>query len=132
MEDIALGMRTRVKVCCIANQTEAMLAIEAGADAIGLVAEMPSGPGPITDEAIANIARIVPPGIDSFLLTSRTSPARVLEHVLYCQTSVLQLVGAVEPTVYQRLRDGAPGVRIVQVIHVEAVRAADDATFMTP
>ena len=38
-------MRTRVKVCCIAGPAEAALAIEHGADALGLVAEMPSGPG---------------------------------------------------------------------------------------
>ena len=35
-----------VKVCCIADLDEARLAIAAGASAIGLVSEMPSGPGP--------------------------------------------------------------------------------------
>ena len=35
--------------------------MEAGADALGLVARMPSGPGPIADEAIAEIAASTPP-----------------------------------------------------------------------
>ena len=124
--------RTRVKICCIANRAEAGLAIDAGADAIGLVAEMPSGPGPITDEAIEHIARTVPPGVDSFLLTSRTSPGSVLEHVLRCRTSVVQLVGTVEDGVYQHVRDHAPGVRMVQVIHVEDERALAEAQRVAP
>ncbi|NET47592.1 MAG: phosphoribosylanthranilate isomerase [Merismopedia sp. SIO2A8] len=122
-----MNTRTKVKICCIASQSEAKLAIEAGADAIGLVAEMPSGPGPIPDEAIETIARIIPPGVDSFLLTSRTSPTSVLEQVLRCRASVVQLVGTVESLVYQHLRKHAPNVRIVQVIHVEDINALSEA-----
>lgn len=48
-------MRTRIKVCCIGSTDEAEVAIAAGADALGLVAAMPSGPGPIADERIAEI-----------------------------------------------------------------------------
>ncbi|MEM9219507.1 MAG: phosphoribosylanthranilate isomerase [Cyanobacteria bacterium P01_F01_bin.150] len=127
-----MKIRTRVKICCIANEAEAKLAIAAGADAIGLVAEMPSGPGPITDEAIESIARIVPPGVDSFLLTSRTSSTSVLDHVRRCRTSVVQLVSTVEPSVYQHLREGVPGVRIVQVIHVEDERALPEVKRVAP
>ena len=49
-------MRTRIKVCCIASPEEATSAIAAGADALGLVAAMPSGPGPIPDELISSTA----------------------------------------------------------------------------
>ena len=108
------------------------MAIAAGADAIGLVAEMPSGPGPIGDEAIAHIARIVPPGVDSVLLTSRTTPASVLDHALHCRTSVIQLVSTVEPAVYQHLREGIPSVRIVQVVHIEGENALSDAHRVAP
>ena len=45
-------MRTRIKICCISSIEEAKLAIDLGADAIGLVAQMPSGPGPKPDELI--------------------------------------------------------------------------------
>ena len=44
-----------VKVCCIQNVEEARRAIQAGADALGLVAAMPSGPGPISDPLISEI-----------------------------------------------------------------------------
>ncbi len=112
-------MRTRIKVCCISSVDEARLAIMAGADALGLVSRMPSGPGTISDRAIATISRTVPPGIDTFLLTSETQPDAVVDHVSRCGTSVVQLVSSVPPETYAALRKSCPNVRIVQVLHVE-------------
>ena len=43
------------------------MAIEAGADALGLVGPMPSGPGIISNELIAEIAAQVPPPIETSL-----------------------------------------------------------------
>lgn len=112
-------MNTRIKICCITTVAEAQEAIRAGADAIGLVAKMPSGPGPISDDLIREISSIVPPGVDSFLLTSETEPAAVVNHVVRCKTSVVQLVDTVPDRTYQALREACPNVRIVQVLHVE-------------
>ena len=55
-----------MKICCISSIEEARLAIEAGADALGLVGKMPSGPGPIEDELIARIAKTIHPPVSSF------------------------------------------------------------------
>lgn len=44
-----------IKICCIQSLEEAELARAAGATAIGLVSAMPSGPGPIPDEVIAEL-----------------------------------------------------------------------------
>lgn len=68
-------MRTRVKICCIASVVEARLAVRHGASALGLVSAMPSGPGVIAEELIAEIAATVPPPIATFLLTSKPSAA---------------------------------------------------------
>jgi phosphoribosylanthranilate isomerase len=120
-------MRTRLKVCCIASPDEARLAVRLGADALGLVAGMPSGPGPIADDQIREIARQAPPGVATWLLTCRTEPGAVLAHVLHTGVNTVQLVDAVDPAVYALLRDRAPWVRIVQVLHVEDARVLDDA-----
>jgi phosphoribosylanthranilate isomerase len=53
-------MRTRVKICCIASPKEAIAAIAAGADALGLVSVMPSGGNDITDAMIVEIAACAP------------------------------------------------------------------------
>ena len=71
-------LRPRVKVCCISTLDEARLAVSMGADAVGLVSVMPSGPGVIEDQVIADIARQVPPGVARFLLTSRQDVRAIL------------------------------------------------------
>lgn len=119
--------RTRVKICCITHEREAKLVVAAGADALGLVAEMPSGPGTITDERIADIAGRVPPGVDAFLLTSRTASDTVLAHIRLCRPSVVQLVQTVEATVYDAIRSHAPSIRIVQVAHIEGEASLSEA-----
>ncbi|MEK6702804.1 MAG: phosphoribosylanthranilate isomerase [Planctomycetota bacterium] len=125
--------RVRLKVCCISSIAEANLAIAAGADALGLVARMPSGPGPISDDAIRTIATAVPPPIATFLLTSETDPAAVVEHVLATRVNTVQLVDdTVSPDVYAAVRSRAPGVRIVQVIHVRDRSSIDLAVRIAP
>ncbi len=113
------GVRTRLKVCCIASPEEAHLAVRLGADALGLVGPMPSGPGVIADDTIALIARSVPPGIATFLLTSRTNSEAIVEHVRGAGVNTVQLVDRVPDGAYVALRRHAPGVRIVQVLHVQ-------------
>lgn len=110
--------RTRVKVCCIADRDEAALAIAAGADAVGLVSAMPSGPGVISDARIADIARSVPPPVASFLLTSRVDAASIVEQHAACATTVLQLCDHVPHDELRVLRERLPAVKLVQVIHV--------------
>ncbi|MEK7857083.1 MAG: phosphoribosylanthranilate isomerase, partial [Acidobacteriota bacterium] len=80
-------MRPRIKICCIANEREALDAISFGAAAIGLVGAMPSGPGPIADEEIERIARSVPPPVATFLLTSEQTPKGIIEHHLRTRTN---------------------------------------------
>jgi phosphoribosylanthranilate isomerase len=126
--------RIRIKICCIQSEGEARLAIAAGADALGLVGTMPSGPGPIDDELIAAIAARVPPPVATFLLTSETEAEAIIAHARRCRTNTLQLVDRVAEEVYPLLRLALPGIKLVQVIHVageesvaEAVAAAAHA-----
>jgi phosphoribosylanthranilate isomerase len=125
-------MRTRLKVCCMASVEEALLAVAHGADAIGLVAEMPTGPGPIDDALIAEIAAVVPPPVSRFLLTSRTEPDAVVDHVAACQVDTVQLVDTVPPETWAALRRHLPHVRVVQVIHVVDDTALDEAREAAP
>ncbi len=112
--------RTRMKICCISTSAEAAVAVACGADAVGLVAHMPSGPGVIEDDLILNIARHVPPPVSTWLLTSRTTARDIVEHALTCGTNTLQIVSPIDPGEYQELRLDLPAsTRIVQVVHVE-------------
>jgi len=117
----------RIKICCIQSAEEAWLAIEHGADAIGLVSAMPSGPGPIPEHQIAAIVRTVPPGVDAFLLTSRTEAAGLVAQVRTLDVRTVQLVDRFEAGACQALASALPGVRRVQVIHVNGEDAIADA-----
>jgi len=115
----------RLKICCISSLGEAQLAIRYGAHALGFVAEMPSGPGTITDSEIRTIAAAVPPGVDTFLLTSRTTAEAIADHVRYCGCSTVQVVQQIPPAEIEKLASLLPSTRRVQVIHVENHEALD-------
>ena len=120
-------MQTRVKICCIASEEEARLAVSFGAAALGLVAAMPSGPGPIADDLIRQIAASVPPPIATFLLTCETRAEAIVAHHRRTLTSTLQLVDAPEAGAIAAIREALPAVKIVQVIHVCGERSLDEA-----
>ena len=117
----------RVKICCISSVEEAQLAVQLGASALGLVSHMPSGPGVIADELIAEIAKSVPPPVATFLLTSRREADGIVQQHAVCQTSTIQLVDSVRPIELQRLRRQLPGVKLVQVIHVMGDQSLEEA-----
>jgi phosphoribosylanthranilate isomerase len=119
--------RIRIKICCIQSAVEARLAISEGADALGLVGTMPSGPGPIDDPLIARVAARVPPPVATFLLTSETEAESIIAHARRCRTNTLQLVDRVAPEAYPRLREALPGIKLVQVIHVEGEESVTQA-----
>ena len=120
-------MPVRIKICCISSLEEARQAIHFGASALGLVAEMPSGPGTISDEEIARIAAKIPPPVASFLLTSRTDAAAIVAHQQAVMTNTIQLVDALSNGSYAMIKARLPGVRVVQVIHVLDERSVDEA-----
>ena len=120
-------MTVRIKICCIASEEEARIAIEYGADALGLVGKMPSGPGPIPDELIASIARIIHPPVASFLLTSEQSANGIIEHVKKVHTNTVQIVDELTEGSYDEIRKALPHLRIVQVIHVNGEESIEQA-----
>jgi phosphoribosylanthranilate isomerase len=117
----------KIKICCIADIEEARLAISHGASALGLVAGMPSGPGPIPDEKILEIAAFVPPPIATFLLTSQTAASGIIEHHRRTRTNTIQIVDELEERAYAEIRGALPGVKLVQVVHVIGERSVDEA-----
>ncbi|HEY0765791.1 MAG TPA: phosphoribosylanthranilate isomerase [Pyrinomonadaceae bacterium] len=117
----------RIKICCIASVAEAWMAIDAGANAIGLVSAMPSGPGPIPEDLIAEIAATVPPGVSSFLLTSLQDAASIIDQQRRLRVNTIQIVDRLTSGTYQEIHDALPGIKLVQVIHVTGPESVDEA-----
>jgi phosphoribosylanthranilate isomerase len=124
---VSPARRPRVKVCCIRDREEAALAVRYGASAVGLVSAMPSGPGVIDDRTIADVARAVPPGVASFLLTSRQDVPGIVEQQRRLRPTTLQICDRLTEGSYRELRDALPGVGIVQVVHVTGPESVDEA-----
>lgn len=119
--------RVRIKICCISSLEEANTAIEAGADALGLVSSMPSGPGVIEESLITQIALASPPAVATFLLTSSRTAKEIINQQKRCRTNTIQICDDPEPDTHRILRDELPGIKIVQVVHVQGEESIDTA-----
>lgn len=122
----------RIKICCIGSETEAALAIECGASAVGLVSKMPSGPGVISDDRIAEIASTIPPAVGSFLLTSKQDTESVIAQHRVCRTNCIQLCDRLTRGSHRDLKSALAGISIVQVIHVTGPESIKEAVAVAP
>lgn len=128
----AVSPRPRFKICCIASVAEARLAIACGASAIGLVSDMPSGPGVIDEGAIAEIAATIPPGVGSFLLTSLLEVEAIVAQQRRCRVNTIQLCDRPQPGTCAELRRALPGIALVQAVHVTGEGAVAEALETAP
>src|SRR6476646_9107232 len=119
--------RTRIKICCMASIGEAAMALDAGADALGFVMRMPSGPGPIEESLAREIIATVPDGVPTFMLTSEIEAKPIVAQLRATGANTVQIVDYVTPGTRQRLRDAIPDLRIVQVVHVTGPESVDEA-----
>jgi phosphoribosylanthranilate isomerase len=124
--------KPRVKICCISSVEEAQLAIHYGASALGLVSEMPSGPGVISETSIAEIAMSIPPAVASFLLTSKQDPTAIIAQQRHCRTNTIQICDSLHIDSYKKLRSALPGIALVQVIHVRGPESIGEAVGVAP
>lgn len=122
----------RVKICCIGSIAEAWLAIEQGAAAVGLVSEMPSGPGVINEDLIADITAVLPPSIGAFLLTSKEDPGAIIEQQRRLRVNTIQICDRLSPGSHRELRKALPGVSLVQVIHIHGEESVAEAMDVAP
>ena len=127
-----MSLHTHIKICCIKNIAEATMAIGYGASALGFVSAMPSGPGPISEEEIAEIIPQIPAGVATFLLTSRLDAPSIIAQQVKTRANTLQLVDAVSVAVHRELKAALPGVTLVQVIHVVGRESIAEALAVDP
>lgn len=125
-------MKVRVKICCITTREEACLAMDYGASALGFVSEMPSGPAIISEDTARDIVAIVPPGVASFLLTSKQSATKIIEQQRHVCANTLQIVDQLTEETYREIHAALPGIALVQVIHVQDEAAIDEALRVAP
>jgi len=122
----------RVKICCICSLDEAWTAINHGASALGLVSEMPSGPGVIPESLIADIAGRIPVFVSSVLLTSKRSSSEIIEQHRRCGTNAIQICDDLDPDGLVEISSALPGIDLVKVIHVQGENSIEEAETVSP
>jgi phosphoribosylanthranilate isomerase len=80
----------------------------------------------------AILPRVVPPAVASFLLTSRQDATGIIEQQRYVRANTLQIVDRLTDGTYRDLRDALPGIRSVQVIHVQDEESVEEAAKVAP
>ncbi len=108
------------------------MAIRHGASAVGLVSAMPSGPGPISEDLIAEIAAQLPPAVSSFLLTCKQDAQSIVDQQRRLRVNTIQICDSLEPGTHQGLREAMPGISLVQVVHVDGPQSIDEAISVAP
>lgn len=108
------------------------MAVACGAAAVGLVSEMPSGPGVIAEAEIARIAAAVPPGVASFLLTCKQDVPSLIAQQKRAGTNTIQLCDRLLEGAHADLRAALPGIALVQVIHVTGPDSLEEAVRIAP
>lgn len=107
-------VRTRVKICGITRQQDALAAVNAGADAIGLVFYPPS-PRAIDAQTAAQICRALPPLVDKVGLFVNASVSEVEQVLAAVPLSLIQFHGDETPEFCEQFGK----------TYIKAVRLAD-------
>jgi phosphoribosylanthranilate isomerase len=91
-----LALRTRIKICGLTREQDVDAAVEAGADAIGLVLYPPS-PRCVSAERAAQLARRLPPFVTPVLLFVNEPLANVRAAIERVPNAMLQFHGDESP-----------------------------------
>ncbi|MBF0160085.1 MAG: phosphoribosylanthranilate isomerase [Magnetococcales bacterium] len=112
----AVTAPTRLKICGISQRVDAYTAIDAGADALGLVFH-PSSPRFIAPEQAAALTAALPPFVALVGLFVNRPVAEMVEVARLCRLDTLQLHGDESPDHCLALRQQT-GCRLIKAIRV--------------
>lgn len=87
--------RTRVKICGLTNAADRDVAIEAGADAVGFISQVPvDTPRSIDPETARELVAEVPPFVTSVLVTMPADPTAAVELQTAVGADAIQIHGS--------------------------------------
>jgi phosphoribosylanthranilate isomerase len=85
---------TRVKICGITRKTDLQVAVDAGADAVGLLVDVPvDSPREIGPVEAAELAGATPPFVTTVLVTMPETPERAVELAEVVEPDAVQVHG---------------------------------------
>ena len=120
-------MTVRVKICGLTDRSDLMGAITAGADAVGVIADVPvDTPRAVPVETAATLVAAVPPLTTSVLVTMADDAADALDLVDQVDPNVIQLHGGLPPTELAAVAKAIPTIAAYDIDAEDAIQAAGD------
>lgn len=107
-----MNQRTRIKICGVSREADVAAAVDAGADAVGLVFH-PGSPRCVTPERAAQLARSLPPYVTPVGLFVNAPRAEIERILAAIPTLVLQFHGDEAPDACNAL--GRPYLRAARM-----------------
>jgi phosphoribosylanthranilate isomerase len=114
-----------IKICGNTSLEDALVAAEAGADALGFV--FAPSPRRVTVEQVAAITAHLPGGIEKIGVFVQAEVEEIVSTVQRGGLTGVQLHWNAPQDLPERLRERLPEARIVRVVHFSAARATEDA-----
>lgn len=109
----------RTKICGIRNYEDAMVAIKAGANAVGfLVGITHVAEDKIDKEEAFGIIRRLPPFVSTVLVTHLTDRSEIVELAKYLTVTTIQIHDYISPEDVQYVREKIPYCKIIKAVHV--------------
>ncbi len=122
-----------VKVCGIRNEAEALGAVEAGANTIGLLLGLTHlSEDEVTAELAAKIVRLVPAGVRTVMVTHLLDPVRIADLARQVGVSAVQVHGDAPVQAVIELRRLLPDRELIKAIHVGGPEALEQARLYAP
>jgi phosphoribosylanthranilate isomerase len=106
--------RTRIKICGLTREQDVDAAVDAGADAIGLVL-YPKSPRFVTPQRAAELAQRLPPFVTPVLLFVNETPASVRAACELLPAALLQFHGDETPQQCREAAAGRPWMRAARI-----------------
>lgn len=127
MNDHVNGPRTvRVKVCGLTDEADLRAAVAAGADAVGIISDVPvETPRKVAADRARELVEAAPPFVTSVLVTMPDSVAECVDLAERVGTDAVQVHGDLSPADVGRLREAFSGDVLVATDHETAPRYAD-------
>lgn len=121
----------RVKICCIASEEEASVAVSLGADRVGLIAAYPGVHTGLTDDVLATTGSWISGPVARVLLTPHLDAPSIVAHAERVGVGVVQICDHVDGKVHEAIRATHPQLEIVQVVHVQGSSSIEWARRMS-
>ena len=109
--------RVRVKICGITSIKDLKIAIEAGADAIGMVVDVAQSPRNITITQAKEIIKATPLFIDTVVVTVPEDIDHLMKINKELKPRILQIHGLEDS--YQKIRNKLPYVQLFGAVRVK-------------